>query len=78
MPKPKQTFEENITQLEGIIAALEKGDVPLEDSIKLFETGVKLSNDCLKLLSAAEQKIKLLTEQPDGTITETDFIPKDE
>lgn len=78
MPKSKQTFEENISQLEEIIASLEKGDVPLETSIKLFETGVKLSGDCMQLLTAAEQKIKLLTEQPDGAVTELDFIPKDE
>lgn len=78
MPKAKQTFEENISQLEAIISSLEKGDAPLEECVKLFETGVKLSNECLKMLSDAEQKIKLLTEQENGTVTETDFIPKDE
>lgn len=78
MPKTKLTFEDNIQQLESIISALEKGEAPLEECIALFEKGVRLSNDCLKMLSDAEQKIKLLTEKEDGTIAEQDFIPKDE
>ncbi len=78
MPKTKLTFEDNIQQLESIISALEKGEAPLEECMALFEKGVRLSNDCLKMLSDAEQKIKLLTEKEDGTIAEQDFIPKDE
>lgn len=78
MPKTKLTFEDNIQQLESIISALEKGEAPLEECMALFEKGVRLSNDCLKMLSDAEQKIKLLTEKEDGTIVEQDFIPKDE
>ena len=78
MPKTKLTFEDNIQQLESIISALENGEAPLEECMALFEKGVRLSNDCLKMLSDAEQKIKLLTEKEDGTIAEQDFIPKDE
>ena len=75
MSKAKPTFEENMQQLEGIISALE---APLEECMALFEKGVALSNDCLKILSDAEQKIKLLTEQESGMVTEQDFMVKDE
>ncbi len=78
MSKAKPTFEENMQQLEGIISALEKGEAPLEECMALFEKGVALSNDCLKILSDAEQKIKLLTEQESGMVTEQDFMVKDE
>ena len=58
----KKTFEESIKELEEIIEKLEKGDCPLDEAVKLFEKGVKLSGDCHKTLSDAEQKIKILTE----------------
>lgn len=58
----KKTFEESIKELEEIVEKLEKGDCPLDEAVKLFEKGVKLSGDCHKTLSDAEQKIKILTE----------------
>lgn len=63
-----KTFEESIEELEKIVAALEKGDCPLDEAVKLFEDGVKLSADCHNALNKAEQKIKILTES-DGEIT---------
>ncbi len=64
----KKNFEKNIDELEKIITELESGDAPLDKCIEMFENGVKLSSECLKLLDDAQQKITLLTK--DG---ETDF-----
>jgi len=58
----KKSFENNITELESIISMLESGDAPLDKCIEMFEKGVNLSGECLKLLNEAEQKITLLTE----------------
>ncbi|MBQ3181720.1 MAG: exodeoxyribonuclease VII small subunit [Clostridia bacterium] len=58
----KKTFEESMNELEAIVEALEKGDCPLDEAVKLFEKGVKISNECHKRLNDAEQKIKILTE----------------
>ena len=64
----KKNFEKKIDELEKIINELESGDAPLDKCIEMFENGVKLSGECLKLLDDAQQKITLLTK--DG---ETDF-----
>lgn len=64
----KKNFEKNIDELEKIINELESGGAPLDKCIEMFENGVKLSGECLKLLDDAQQKITLLTK--DG---ETDF-----
>ena len=58
----KKSFENNITELETIISMLESGDAPLDKCIEMFEKGVNLSGECLKLLNEAQQKITLLTE----------------
>ena len=58
----KKSFENNITELETIISLLESGDAPLDKCIEMFEKGVNLSGECLKLLNEAQQKITLLTE----------------
>lgn len=64
----KKNFEKNIDELEKIITELESGDAPLDKCIEMFENGVKLSGECLKLLDDAQQKITLLTKYG-----ETDF-----
>lgn len=56
MPK----FEECLQQLEKIVEQLEKGDLSLEQSLKLFEEGVRLSNSCRQELEAAEGKVEIL------------------
>ena len=53
----KQTYEESMKALEDIVAKLENGDVPLDESLKLFEEGTKLTAFCSKALDTAEQKI---------------------
>lgn len=58
-----KNFEENISELEEIINTLESGNAPLDKCIELFENGVKLSNECLKMLNDAQKRIVLLTEK---------------
>ncbi len=53
-------FENKLSRLEEIVGAMEKGNLPLEESLKLFEEGVKLSKECHEQLNKAEQKVKLL------------------
>ena len=67
----KLTFEESLKRLEEIVHTLEDGDTPLEESIKLFEEGVKLSGYCNNLLESAEQKVSVLTKNSAGVISET-------
>lgn len=64
------TFEESLKRLEEIVHALENGDTPLEQSISLFEEGVKLSGYCNKLLESAEQKVTVLTKDASGVMRE--------
>jgi exodeoxyribonuclease VII small subunit len=67
------TFEESLKQLEGIVAQLERGDLPLEDSIKMFEEGMRLSAQCKKELDSAESKVQILLKQHDGTLKAEPF-----
>ena len=69
----KKSFEENIARLEEIVGALEKGDAQLADSLKLFEEGTKLVNECGKLLDEAEQKVVNLSKGADGAPVESEF-----
>ena len=61
-------FETSLKKLEKIVSDLENGDLPLEESIKTFEEGVKLTKHCQNLLSKAELKIQKLVESKDGSI----------
>jgi exodeoxyribonuclease VII small subunit len=64
MPKPKKIdFEASLGQLEELVEQMEEGELSLEDSLKAFEQGVKLTRDCQQALKEAEQKIQLLIEQ---------------
>lgn len=69
------TFEENCKQLETIVAQLERGELPLDDSIKLFEEGMRLSAACKEQLEAAEGKVQMLMRQRDGTLQPEPFPP---
>ena len=60
---PKIDFEKTLAKLDGIIAKLETGDLSLEESIKQFEQGTTLLKDCNKVLNAARQKVKILSEK---------------
>jgi exodeoxyribonuclease VII small subunit len=61
--KKEMTFENAIARLEEIVAALESGDSPLDETMSLFEEGIRLSEVCNKKLTAAEQKIIKVTGQ---------------
>lgn len=64
--KKEQSFEKKLTRLEEISRILEDEESGLEDSIKLFEEGIMLSKDCLKLLKNAELRIVELRDQING------------
>ncbi len=70
MTKKSQTFETSMERLDEIVALLEGGEVPLEESIKLFEEGTKLSAKCAALLDEAELKVTKLLQGPDGAPVE--------
>lgn len=71
-------FEKKLTRLEQIVEKMESGDLALEDSLKLFEEGVKLSRECNTQLTDAEQKVKmLLSVDPNGNPTTKDFAAND-
>jgi exodeoxyribonuclease VII small subunit len=59
-------FEEHLTQLESVVERLEKGDLTLEDSVRLFEEGVKLSAACKAELEEAEGRVMVLVEGKGG------------
>ncbi len=67
-------FEKKLKRLEEIVEKMETGDLSLDDSLKSFEEGVKLSKECHVQLSEAEQKVKLLVkENADGSLETKDF-----
>jgi exodeoxyribonuclease VII small subunit len=70
------TFEDSLKQLEKIVEQLEKGELPLEDSIKLFEEGVRLSTACKQELDEAEGKVQILLKQRDGSMKAEPFPPQ--
>jgi exodeoxyribonuclease VII small subunit len=61
-------FEEHLTQLETVVERLERGDLTLEESVRLFEEGMKLSQACKVELEQAEGKIQVLVEGKGGTM----------
>jgi exodeoxyribonuclease VII small subunit len=70
-------FEKKLARLEDIVEKMETGELTLEDSLKLFEEGVKLSRECNVQLNEAEQKVKLLLGvDADGNAVERDFEPE--
>ena len=73
----KKTFEENMARLGEIVEKLEKGDAPLSDSLKLFEEGTKLVNQCCSELDKAEQQVVKLMKGPDGTPVESNFLSEE-
>lgn len=71
-------FEKRLTRLEEIVTKMESGDLSLEDSLKFFEEGVKLSRECNTQLTQAEQKVKvLLSVDSSGRAATEDFQIKE-
>jgi exodeoxyribonuclease VII small subunit len=71
----QKTFESSLAELEKIVERLENGELSLEESLKLFETGVRLSRECRERLSDAERRIEVLMKDADGKLTLSEISP---
>lgn len=67
MNQENKTFEENLMRLEQIVRAMERGDVALEESLKLFREGTDLVRQCGKLLDDAQLQVQKVMTDPDGS-----------
>tara|TARA_R110002050_G_scaffold57423_3_gene129073 strand:- start:212151 stop:212396 length:246 start_codon:yes stop_codon:yes gene_type:complete len=61
--RKKLNYEASVSELESLVSRLEQGDISLEESLKLYESGVLLTRDCQDALQAAEQKVQMLIQQ---------------
>ena len=68
-----EKFEDAMKKLEGIVERMEKGDMPLNESLKLFEEGVKLTRFCSQELQKAEKRVELLTKNIEGKLVAVPF-----
>ena len=74
----QKSFESSLRELEQIVERLEAGDLPLEQSLDLFEQGVRLSRECQRRLDEAEQKVEILLKGDDGTVRAVSYDEPDE
>ena len=72
---PKERFEDALNKLEKIVSKLEEGDIPLEESLKLFEEGIRLSRFCNQKLDEAEKKVEILLKGKNGVLKSRSFDP---
>jgi len=68
-----KSFEESLADLEEIVAKLESGDLPLEESLQLFEEGIRLSRTCRERVTQAERRIEVLMRESNGELTTRDL-----
>lgn len=73
MNQKSKTFEESMVRLEQIVRAMERGDVPLEESLKLFLEGTQLVQSCGKLLDNAQLQVNKIMTAADGSPVEEEF-----
>ena len=73
MAKKKMSFEDSLKRLDEIVKHLESGDLPLEESLSLFEEGMALVTSCNAMLEEAEQKVSILRAGKDGSLSEEPF-----
>ncbi|MBE6975736.1 MAG: exodeoxyribonuclease VII small subunit [Ruminococcaceae bacterium] len=73
MRETKMTFEAGMQRLEQIVRTMERGDAPLDDSLKLFQEGTELVRACAQMLEDAELQIKKVMTAPDGSPVLEDF-----
>ncbi|MEQ1923844.1 MAG: exodeoxyribonuclease VII small subunit [Pyrinomonadaceae bacterium] len=71
----EKSFETSLIELEEIVTKLEEGDLPLEESLELFEKGISLSRSCRERLTNAERRIEILIKDPDGGFTAEEMEP---
>lgn len=69
----KKTFEQTMEELEQVVRKLENGDIPLEESLDLFEQGIKLTKSCQTMLDNAEKKVSMLVSGENGEMEKQDF-----
>ncbi len=74
---PKEKFEDALNKLERIVSKLEEGDIPLEESLKLFEEGIRLSRFCNQKLDEAEKKVEILLKGKNGIMKAHPFDPSE-
>ena len=74
MNQENMTFEASMQRLEQIVRIMERGDAPLEESLKLFQEGTELVRSCGKLLEEAKFQVKKIMTAPDGSPVEEDFV----
>ena len=74
MNQQNHSFEASMTRLEQIVRAMERGDVALEESLKLFQEGTELVRHCGKLLDDAQLQVQKVIASPDGSPVMEDFI----
>jgi exodeoxyribonuclease VII small subunit len=74
----EKKFESALARLEEIVQELEKGDLPLEQSLKYFEEGIKLSRICNKRLEEAERKVEILLKDKSGNMVAKPFEEEEE
>ena len=72
---PKEKFEDALNKLEKIVGKLEEGDISLEESLKLFEEGIRLSRLCNQKLDEAERKVQILVKDKEGNMKAETFSP---
>ena len=77
-PPRKGDFEKSLTRLEEVVKRLEGADLSLDEAMRLFEEGVKLSRECQKQLEEAEGRVEILLKKADGKIVAEPFDPGDE
>ena len=77
MSERNETFESNMQRLEQIVRAMERGDVPLDESLKLFQEGTELVRACGKMLDEAQLQIEKVVKGPNGNPTFEEFIDED-
>ena len=73
MKNTAKTFEENMERLEQIVRAMEQGNVPLDESLKLFQEGTALVSNCAKMLDQAQLQIKKMAIKVDGSLVQEDL-----
>ena len=74
----KGDFERSLARLEEVVKRLESPELSLDEAMKLFEEGVKLSRECQKQLEEAEGRVEILLKKADGKIVPEPFEPEDE
>ena len=74
----KKKFEEALQELETIVQRLEDGNLSLDESLALFEEGIKLSHLCSQRLDEAEKKVEILLKNENGSLSRQPFEPEED